>query len=56
MDEYIIHKLYRIQPADSPALIELLGKYDPAEIVNIEDPIFVSIAWHYLKRKSFHFQ
>ncbi|KAH0955357.1 hypothetical protein HN011_004975 [Eciton burchellii] len=40
MDEYNIHKLYQMQPQDSRATIELLGKYDPAGIVNIRDPLF----------------
>jgi len=43
MDEYIIHKLYEMQPQDSRATIELLGKYDPAGIVIIRDPLFVGI-------------
>jgi len=44
MDEYIMHRLYEMQPEDSQAKIELLGKYDPAGIVVIRDPLFVRIA------------
>lgn len=40
MDEYIIHRLYEMQPRGSQAKIELLGKYDPAGIVVIRDPLF----------------
>lgn len=43
MDEYIMHSLYEMQPEDSRATIELLGKYDPAGIVVIRDPLFVRI-------------
>lgn len=41
MDEYIIRILYEMRPKDNPATIELLGKYDPAGIVVIRDPLFV---------------
>lgn len=41
MDDYIIHNLYELQPEDSSAKIELLGKYDPAGILIIRDPLFV---------------
>lgn len=41
MDEYIIEKLYEMKPKDNRATIELLGKYDPAGIVVIRDPLFV---------------
>lgn len=44
MDEYIIHKLYEMRPEDNQTTIELLGKYDPAGIVVIRDPLFVRIA------------
>ncbi|XP_070519552.1 low molecular weight phosphotyrosine protein phosphatase 1-like isoform X2 [Cardiocondyla obscurior] len=40
MDEYNIHDLYAMQPEGSQAKIELLGKYDPAGLVVIKDPIF----------------
>ncbi|XP_018400913.1 PREDICTED: low molecular weight phosphotyrosine protein phosphatase-like [Cyphomyrmex costatus] len=40
MDEYIIHLLYDKQPKDSQAKIELLGRYDPAGIIVIRDPLF----------------
>ncbi|XP_050451821.1 low molecular weight phosphotyrosine protein phosphatase-like isoform X2 [Cataglyphis hispanica] len=40
MDEYIIHKLYEMRPENNQATIELLGKYDPAGIVVIRDPLF----------------
>jgi len=43
MDEYNIHRLYEMQPQDSQATIELLGKYDPTGIVIIKDPLFVNI-------------
>lgn len=44
MDEFNIQKLYEMRPKDSLAKIELLGKYDPAGIVIIRDPLFVRIA------------
>lgn len=55
MDEYIIHKLYGMQPGDSQAVIELLGKYDPAGEVIIRDPLFVRIVHKilYKKRRSY---
>ncbi|EFN84527.1 Low molecular weight phosphotyrosine protein phosphatase [Harpegnathos saltator] len=40
MDEYIIYRLYAMQPEDSQAKIELLGKYDPAGEIIIRDPLF----------------
>ncbi|XP_072749202.1 low molecular weight phosphotyrosine protein phosphatase-like [Anoplolepis gracilipes] len=40
MDEYIIRSLYEMRPKDTRATIELLGKYDPAGIVVIKDPLF----------------
>lgn len=40
MDEFNIQKLYEMRPKDSLAKIELLGKYDPAGIVIIRDPLF----------------
>ncbi|XP_020277650.1 low molecular weight phosphotyrosine protein phosphatase-like [Pseudomyrmex gracilis] len=40
MDEYNIYKLHEISPENSRAKIELLGKYDPAGIVGIRDPLF----------------
>ncbi|XP_014474627.1 PREDICTED: low molecular weight phosphotyrosine protein phosphatase-like [Dinoponera quadriceps] len=40
MDEYIIQRLYQMQQKNSQATIELLGKYDPAGVVNIRDPLF----------------
>lgn len=43
MDEYIIHELHKMQPINGRATIELLGKYDPAGIIIIRDPFFVSI-------------
>lgn len=45
MDEYNIYKLHEISPENSRAKIELLGKYDPAGIVGIRDPLFVSVAF-----------
>ncbi|XP_039302338.1 low molecular weight phosphotyrosine protein phosphatase 1 isoform X2 [Solenopsis invicta] len=40
MDECNIRMLYQMRPEDSQAKIELLGKYDPAGIVVIRDPLF----------------
>lgn len=40
MDNYIMYQLCQIQPEDSKAKIELLGKYDPHGKVNIRDPLF----------------
>ncbi|XP_018343541.1 PREDICTED: low molecular weight phosphotyrosine protein phosphatase-like isoform X2 [Trachymyrmex septentrionalis] len=40
MDEYIIDVLYKMQPENSQAKIELLGKYDPSGIIIIRDPLF----------------
>ncbi|XP_032673667.1 low molecular weight phosphotyrosine protein phosphatase 1-like isoform X2 [Odontomachus brunneus] len=40
MDEYNIHRLCMMQPEDSQAAIELLGKYDPAGEIIIRDPLF----------------
>ncbi|RLU23196.1 hypothetical protein DMN91_003399 [Ooceraea biroi] len=40
MDEYNIYRLYEMQPEDSRATIELLGKYDPAGLTVIQDPLF----------------
>ncbi|XP_011872539.1 PREDICTED: low molecular weight phosphotyrosine protein phosphatase 1-like isoform X1 [Vollenhovia emeryi] len=40
MDEYNIHLLYEMQPKDSQAKIELLGKYDPTGMTVIRDPLF----------------
>lgn len=54
MDAYIIHELYEMRPEDSQAKIELLGKYDPAGIVIIKDPLFVRIMRDTLQ-KVLHF-
>lgn len=43
MDNGIVYNLFQIQPEDSQAKIELLGKYDPNGEQNIQDPLFVSI-------------
>lgn len=43
MDEYNIQELNEMIPENSRAKIELLGKYDPAGIVVIRDPLFVSV-------------
>ena len=43
MDSGIVYDLYQMQPKDSQAKIELLGKYDPNGELNIRDPLFVCI-------------
>ncbi|XP_026668919.1 low molecular weight phosphotyrosine protein phosphatase-like isoform X2 [Ceratina calcarata] len=40
MDNGIVYDLYQMQPEDSQAKIELLGKYDPNGELNIRDPLF----------------
>ncbi|XP_025269542.1 low molecular weight phosphotyrosine protein phosphatase 1 isoform X2 [Camponotus floridanus] len=40
MDKYIMSELYEMRPKDKRATIELLGKYDPAGIITIRDPLF----------------
>ncbi|XP_078047971.1 low molecular weight phosphotyrosine protein phosphatase 1-like isoform X2 [Augochlora pura] len=40
MDSGIVYELCNMQPADSKAKIELLGKYDPTGELNIRDPLF----------------
>lgn len=52
MDEYNIQWLYDMQPEDSQAKIELLGKYDPAGILIIRDPVFVCITRDIYPAKS----
>lgn len=51
MDEYNIYRLCEMQPDDSEATIELLGKYDPAGEVVIRDPLFVGIIRDIVKRE-----
>lgn len=48
MDNRIVYDLFQMQPEDSQAKIELLGKYDPNGELNIQDPLFVSIIIIYL--------
>lgn len=48
MDNRIVYDLFQMQPEDSQAIIELLGKYDPNGELNIQDPLFVSIIIIYL--------
>ncbi|KOC67512.1 Low molecular weight phosphotyrosine protein phosphatase [Habropoda laboriosa] len=48
MDSGIVYDLYQMQPEDSQANIELLGKYDPNAELNIRDPLFASITSVYL--------
>lgn len=43
MDNGIVYNLLQMQPEDSQAKIELLGKYDPNGELNIRDPLFVNI-------------
>lgn len=43
MDSGIVFDLCQMQPEDSQAKIELLGKYDPNGELNIRDPLFVRI-------------
>lgn len=43
MDGYNIQRLCIMQPKDSQAVIELLGKYDPDGEIIIRDPLFVCI-------------
>lgn len=45
MDSGIVYDLCQMQPEDSQAKIELLGKYDPNGELNIRDPLFVSISY-----------
>ncbi|XP_031834952.1 low molecular weight phosphotyrosine protein phosphatase isoform X2 [Nomia melanderi] len=40
MDSGIVYDLCQMQPDDSPAKIELLGKYDPNGELNLRDPLF----------------
>nr|XP_033334244.1 low molecular weight phosphotyrosine protein phosphatase-like [Megalopta genalis] len=40
MDSGIVYELCNMQPEDSQAKIELLGKYDPTGELNIRDPLF----------------
>lgn len=40
MDNGIVYNLLQMQPEDSQAKIELLGKYDPNGELNIQDPLF----------------
>ncbi|XP_076676738.1 low molecular weight phosphotyrosine protein phosphatase isoform X2 [Andrena cerasifolii] len=40
MSSDIVYDLYQMQPPDSHAKIELLGKYDPDGTPNIRDPLF----------------
>lgn len=40
MDNGIVYNLLQMQPEDSQAKIELLGKYDPNGELNIRDPLF----------------
>ncbi|XP_034171673.1 low molecular weight phosphotyrosine protein phosphatase [Osmia lignaria lignaria] len=40
MDSGIAYDLCQMQPEDSQAKIELLGKYDPNGELNIRDPLF----------------
>ncbi|XP_068971892.1 low molecular weight phosphotyrosine protein phosphatase-like [Bombus flavifrons] len=42
MDSGIVFDLCQMQPEDSRAKIELLGKYDPNGELNIRDPLFDS--------------
>ncbi|KOX73843.1 Low molecular weight phosphotyrosine protein phosphatase [Melipona quadrifasciata] len=42
MDGGIVYDLCQMQPKDSQAKIELLGKYDPNGELNIRDPLFDS--------------
>lgn len=42
MDSGIVFDLCQMQPEDSQAKIELLGKYDPNGELNIRDPLFDS--------------
>ncbi|XP_076235866.1 low molecular weight phosphotyrosine protein phosphatase [Calliopsis andreniformis] len=44
MDSGIVYDLFQMQPKDSQARIELLGKYDPNGELNIRDPLFNSIS------------
>lgn len=48
MSSDIVYDLYQMQPLDSHAKIELLGKYDPDGTPNIRDPLFVNISYTYL--------
>lgn len=48
MDNRIVYDLCHMQPDNSPAKIELLGKYDPNGELNIRDPLFASIINIYL--------
>lgn len=48
MDNGIVYNLLQMQPEDSQAKIELLGKYDPNGELNIQDPLFVSITVIYV--------
>ena len=48
MSSDIVYDLYQMQPPDSHAKIELLGKYDPDGTPNIRDPLFVNISYTYL--------
>lgn len=41
MDNYIMKYLYKLQPENSKAIVEPLGKYDPNGEINIRDPLFV---------------
>lgn len=43
MDSGVAYDLCQMQPEDSQAKIELLGKYDPNGELNIRDPLFVNI-------------
>lgn len=48
MDNGIVYNLLQMQPEDSQAKIELLGKYDPNGELNIRDPLFVNIIILYI--------
>lgn len=52
MDEYNIYRLCAMQPKNSHATIEPLGKYDPTGEVIIKDPLFVCIVQSYSTRKT----